>query len=33
MFSDLDTKKLIQELKSISKILQSLHSSLKNRKL
>jgi hypothetical protein len=29
IFSDLDTKELIQELKSISKMLQSLHSSLK----
>jgi len=29
IFSDLDAKKLIQELKSISKMLQSLHSSLK----
>jgi len=27
--SDLDAKELIQELKSISKMLQSLHSSLK----
>ena len=31
IFSDSDTKKLIQELTSISKMLQSLHSSL-NRK-
>ncbi|HEA67739.1 MAG TPA: four helix bundle protein [Desulfobacterales bacterium] len=29
IFSDLDAKKLIQELKAISKMLQSLHSSLK----
>ncbi|MCK4468787.1 MAG: four helix bundle protein, partial [Desulfobacterales bacterium] len=29
IFSDLDAKELIQELKSISKMLQSLHSSLK----
>jgi hypothetical protein len=28
-FSDLDAKELIQELKAISKMLQSLHSSLK----
>ncbi len=28
IFSDLDAKELIQELKSISKMLQSLHSSL-----
>jgi hypothetical protein len=28
-FEDLDAKELIQELKSISKMLQSLHSSLK----
>jgi four helix bundle protein len=29
IFSDLDAKELIQELKAISKMLQSLHSSLK----
>jgi hypothetical protein len=29
MGSSLDAKELIQELKSISKMLQSLHSSLK----
>ncbi|RLC23359.1 MAG: hypothetical protein DRH21_07160 [Deltaproteobacteria bacterium] len=29
IFSDLDVKELIQELKSISKMLQSLHGSLK----
>jgi four helix bundle protein len=29
IFCDLDAKELIQELKSISKMLQSLHSSLK----
>ena len=29
LFSDLDAKELIQELKAISKMLQSLHSSLK----
>jgi len=29
IFSDLDAKKLIQGLKAISKMLQSLHSSLK----
>ncbi len=29
ILSDLDAKELIQELKSISKMLQSLHSSLK----
>jgi four helix bundle protein len=29
IFSDLDAKELIQELKSISRMLQSLHSSLK----
>ena len=29
IFSDLDAKELIQELKTISKMLQSLHGSLK----
>jgi len=29
IFSDLDAKELIQELKAISKMLESLHSSLK----
>ena len=29
IFSDLDAKELIQKLKSISKMLQSLHTSLK----
>ncbi|BBO68391.1 four helix bundle protein [Desulfosarcina alkanivorans] len=29
IFSDMDAKELIQELKSISKMLQSLHQSLK----
>ncbi|GBD97521.1 MAG TPA: four helix bundle protein [Nitrospirae bacterium] len=31
VLSDSDAKELIQELKSISKMLQSLHNSLKNR--
>ncbi|MBT3185753.1 MAG: four helix bundle protein [Nitrospina sp.] len=31
IFSDVDARALVQELKSISKMLQSLHSSLKNR--
>ena len=29
IFSDLDAKELIQELKAISKMIQSLHGSLK----
>jgi len=32
-FEDLYAKELIQELKSMSKMLQSLHGSLKNREL
>lgn len=32
VFSDSDAKELIQELKSISKMLQALHKSLKNQK-
>ena len=32
ILSDSDAKELIQELKSISKMLQALHASLKNRK-
>lgn len=31
IFSNSDAKELIQELKSISKMLQALHNSLKNR--
>ncbi len=31
VFSNSDAKELIQELKSISKMLQALHNSLKNR--
>jgi four helix bundle protein len=32
VFSGLDAKELIQELKSVSKMLQALHDSLKNEK-
>ncbi|MBI5184968.1 MAG: four helix bundle protein [Nitrospinae bacterium] len=32
LFSDKDSKNLLNELKSISKMLQALHDSLKNRK-
>ena len=31
IFSDVDARALVQELKAISKMLQSLHSSLSNR--